>query len=290
MGIGCIHFSRLIVAVACIFGSGCGDPASESPVTTVDTRSGQASIVSSSTAGGAGSPQPSVVNSDSGPDGEEAMVLIPGGEFQMGSSSGTSSANPVHAVSIDAFYMDRHPVTNDRYLKFMRATGHPAPEYSTDKQFNGKDKPVVGVSWDDAVAFCTWAGKRLPTEAEWEKAARGGLDGKQYPWGNEGPQGRAHFGGLTVGPCPVGSFAPNGYGLYDMAGNVREWCSDFWESSLATDPAANPQGPTSGETRVVRGESWSCCNPVDLRLACRGCNSQASRDTFTGFRCARPVR
>ncbi len=199
------------------------------------------------------------------------MVLIPAGEFQMGSNYGDGDEKPVHTVYLDAFYIDKYEVTNAQYKKFMDATGYKAPEYWNDPDLNKPDHPVVGVSWYDAVAYAEWAGKRLPTEAEWEKAARGGLVGKRYPWGDSISHDDANYDG-TGGKdrweytSPVGSFAPNGYGLYDMAGNVWEWCSDwyyrFYYFSLYyrfyyfRSPRANPRGPDSGTIKVLRGGSW----------------------------------
>ena len=145
-----------------------------------------------------------------GKDGAE-MVLIPAGEFQMGSNYGYNDEKPVHTVYLDAFYMDKYEVTNALYKKFMDATGHKAPAYWNDSSYNAPDQPVLGVSWNDAKAYAEWAGKRLPTEAEWEKAARGGLVGKKYPWGDSISHDDANYGGTGGkdkwdGTSPVGSF------------------------------------------------------------------------------------
>ena len=218
------------------------------------------------------------------------MALIPAGEFQMGDSVDEISwALPVHTVYLDAFYMDVYEVTNAQYQKFMDATGHSAPVNYGDN-FNAPEQPVVGANWYDAVAYATWAGKRLPTEAEWEKAARGGLAGKRYPWGDDISHDDANYygtGGADVwyDTSPVGSFAPNGYGLYDMAGNVWEWCADWYDGSYyANSPLNNPLGPDSGSGRVLRGGSW-CAAPSSLRAADR----YGRLPTFTfftvGFRC-----
>ena len=231
-------------------------------------------------------------------DGTE-MVLIPAGEFQMGDAFGENENRdelPVHTVYMDAFYMDIYEVTNAQYGKFMDATGHRAPTYWDDPDLNGPDQPVVGVNWHDTVAYAEWAGKRLPKEAEWEKAARGGLEGKNYPWGNEiasagdtflANYGPGDYGADGYGPtAPVGSFPPNGYGLYDMAGNVWEWCADWYDGSYySRSPYSNPQGPDSGTARVLRGGCWG--NPYyGLRVAFRiGDGPTRTNWDGYGFRC-----
>ena len=246
-----------------------------------------------------------------GKDGAE-MVLIPAGEFEMGTdpsevpqlvqwakkwysdiSSGFLFADevPRHTVYLDAFYMDRYEVTNALYKKFMDATGHKAPAYWGAPPFNAPDQPVVSVSWDDAKAYAEWAGKRLPTEAQWEKAARGGLAGKRFPWGDSDPDGsQCNFADKSVddghqSTAPVGSFIPNGYGLYDMAGNVWEWCADWYDSGYyANSPSRNPTGPGSGTPRVLRGGSWNF-HSYGLRIAYRYFMDPTTTFDYTGFRC-----
>ena len=226
------------------------------------------------------------------------IVLIPAGEFEMGDHFNESGVDerPVHTVYLDAFYMDIYEVTNAQYQKFMDATGHGAPNLWYDSRFNKPEQPVVGASWHDAVAYAEWAGKRLPTEAQWEKAARGGLVGKRYPWGDEAPDTdgvyRASYyigdSGAADGyeyTAPVGSFAPNSYGLYDMAGNVWEWCADWYSKSYyANSPSNNPLGPDSGAWRVLRGGSW-VPHPGLLRVAYRGAHDPPDLYDHVGFRC-----
>lgn len=213
------------------------------------------------------------------------MVLIPAGEFQMGAGAAS------HVVYLDAFYMDKYEVTNAQYKKFIDATGHRAATYLNYVGFDAPDQPVVGLNWDDAEAYCQWAGKRLPTEAEWEKAARGGLRGKKYPSGDEITHDDANYfstGGRDkwMSAAPVGSFAPNGYGLYDVAGNVWEWCADWHdENYYSTSPKRNPKGPDSGKGRVLRGGSWSLY-PDYLLVSKRYSRSPVYMGNDMGFRCA----
>ena len=211
------------------------------------------------------------------------MVLIPAGEFQMGDSlDGMNNALPVHTVYLDAFYMDIYEVTTAQYQKFMEATGYRF--WYMEDIYDAPEKPVVGVSWFDAVAYAGWAGKRLPTEAEWEKAARGGLSGKRYPWGDEISHDDASG---ADGTSPVGSFAPNGYGLYDMAGNVWEWCADWYDADYySSSPKRNPAGPSSGKRRVLRGGSEGLTPLPDLlRVAGRLSGNPTMGIGDLGFRC-----
>ena len=227
-----------------------------------------------------------------------SMVQIPAGEFQMGSNDGNDDEKPVHAIYLNAFYIDRYEVTNAQYKKFMDAKGYEAPSYWNDSNYNAPNNPVVGVNWNDAKAYAEWADERLPTEAEWEKSARGGLTGKQYPWGDTLTHDDANYSGtggkdIWESTSPVGSFAPNGYGLYDMAGNVWEWCVDWYGSNYyANSPKSNPKGPGSGEVAVFRGGSWLNSFADDLRVANRttaALNPAYDAPTYdyynVGFRC-----
>ena len=191
----------------------------------------------------------------------EGMVLIPAGEFQMGSNNGNSDEQPVHTVYVDAFYMDIYEVTNAQYKKFVNAN----PQWRKDRipssysYHNGDyprgkgNHPVTSVSWYDAMAYTQWAGKRLPTEAEWEKAARSGLVGLKYPWGNSISSSKANYGySLERITAAVGSYPPNGYGLYDMVGNVWEWCLDAYEEDFyKKSPRRNPIAGADSITHIT---------------------------------------
>ena len=229
----------------------------------------------------------------------EGMVLIPAGEFQMGSDNGDDDEKPVHTVYVDAFYMDVYEVTMGQYRKFLRATGHRAlPDWVSE--YSPTDMhPVVGVSWHDAMAYATWAGKRLPTEAEWEKTARGGLQGQEYPWGNGIDGSKANYDKNVGTTMPVGSYGANGYGLYNMAGNVWEWCLDAYAADFyARSPRRNP---LAGEmtlrevsanyrnvttSRVLRGGSW-LDSAQSQRDAVRYYGTPTYTSGYVGFRCAR---
>jgi len=220
-------------------------------------------------------------------DGAE-MVAVPAGQFLMG-SDGDDDEKPQHRVTLDGFHIDKYEVTNALYGKFMSATGRRAPEYWNDSKFNSPQQPVVGVSWQDADAYCRWAGKRLPTEAEWEKAARG-TDGRRYPWGDQWEASRANSRESGRGSTVEVSSYPTGaspYGAYNMAGNVWEWAGDWYDKEYyKRSPDRNPKGPDAGTDRVVRGGSWDS-SPFALRAADRGSDAQDSRLNYLGFRCAR---
>jgi len=217
------------------------------------------------------------------------MVLIPAGSFQMGSNDGGSDEKPVHRVELDRFYMDKYEVSNGQYRIFIQATGHPEPEHWHDSRFNQPYQPVVGVSWNDATAYAKWVGKRLPTEAEWEYAARGGLVGKKYVWGNKEPTaGRANYGRKVGKTSVVGSYEANGYGLYDMAGNALEWCADWYGPDYYGKSAKNPSGPGTGSYRVLRGGNWYY-STFYLRVADRDYHSPYSRANRYGFRCVQDL-
>ena len=252
------------------------------------------------------------------------MIQIPAGEFQMGSDDSAVPFNeqPVHTIHVDDFYIDKYEVTNAQYKAFIDAN----PQWRKDRIprqyhegyylwfWNGNDypegtvdHPVVCVSWYAAMAYAQWAGKRLPTEAEWEKAARGGLIGKKYPWGDSIDESKANYGKTDTGipkTTPVRKYAPNGYGLYDMTGNVVEWCLDEYDADFYTNPSRiNPIAGAVGERtinqivnnfmdiltiRVLRGGSWD--HSADfVRCSRRFANLSTFMYSNAGFRCARSV-
>jgi len=276
------------------------------------------------------------VLADDGPALSGEMVSVPAGDFTMGSRD-FPDAQPVHKVHLDAFLIDKCEVTNAAFQKFIDAGGYTTQAFwsaagwsarvsggwtqpafwETDEHHAGmewQDFPVAGVSWYEAEAYANFVGKRLPTEAEWEKAARG-TDRRSYPWGDSLDGSRANhwlsgdpweaeytsFNGST----PVGFYdgrlhpdppfqtrdSPSPYGAYDMAGNVWEWVKDRYQSKYySVSPASNPQGPSSGSARVVRGGAWDTYSSKYLRSAYRHYNnSPASRDPVIGFRCAKTL-
>ena len=182
----------------------------------------------------------------------------------MGSEAGQDVEGPVHRVWVDAFALAATQVTVEEYARFLAATGHAPPPNWDDPDFSHPRQPVTAVSWFDAVAYCEWLSSvtgshyRLPTEAEWERAARGGIEGKLFPWGDEPPVTRLDYEKRwQTGPEPVGQSQPNAYGLYEMCENVHEWCSDWYDPDYyAASPERNPQGPAEGKRKASRGGSW----------------------------------
>jgi formylglycine-generating enzyme required for sulfatase activity len=187
---------------------------------------------------------------------------IPGGTFRMGSNSGRPDEFPEHEVRVASFAIGRTPVTNREYARFLEATGAVAPREWGQPGFTSPEQPVVGVSWFDACAYADWLAAatgerwRLPSEAEWERAARGGLEGAPTPWGDSLPSGEVPQGALA-GPWPVGRGTPNGFGLFDCGTVVHEWCLDWYRADYYADsPAETPLGPEEGDRRASRGGSW----------------------------------
>ncbi len=223
----------------------------------------------------------------------EEVVLIPAGEFLMGSDS-EGDHNPVHKVRVDSFYMDKYEVTNAQYLRFCEETEHRLPEFWGMDGFrcgpDYPDHPVVGVKSADAVQYAEWCGKRLPTEAEWEYAARGGLVGMNDPTAEAIDPSNANYKiSRKAGPVAVGSYPANGYGLHDMQGNVVEWVSDYYAADYySSSPSQNPQGPESGRFRVIRGGGWHS-GAVCSRVYYRNALPANWVDFNVGFRCVRDV-
>ncbi|HEX7555782.1 MAG TPA: formylglycine-generating enzyme family protein [Leptolinea sp.] len=258
------------------------------------------------------------------------LMFVPAGEFKMGSDGENNGENPLHTVNLDAYWIDRTDVTNAQFAKFINESGYKTdaekggnsvvfnvntkklevvkganwmhPEGATSS-LNGLEKyPVTQMSWNDAAAYCQWAGRRLPTEAEWEKAARG-TDGRKYPWGNQPPAGNLlNFADKNLPAdqsdnkiddgyrftSPVGNF-PDGaspYGVMDMAGNVWNWVVDWFDGGYyKLSPALNPQGPVTGSVKVLRGGGWG--DNVNGTLADNRVSSHPNgRGPSLGFRCA----
>jgi formylglycine-generating enzyme required for sulfatase activity len=194
---------------------------------------------------------------------EPALVKIPEGKFRMGCETGQDNERPVHSVFVDSFWIGAYQVTNSEYAIFLGATQTPPPPSWNDPNFNHPEQPVVAVSWFEAVKYCEWlsadAGKnyRLPFEAEWEWAARGGVEGKLFPWGDALPQSLPNYvSRWKTGPEPVGRWA-NEFGVFDICENVHEWCGDWFAADYyVVSPERNPRGPESGVRRASRGGSW----------------------------------
>ncbi len=280
------------------------------------------------------------------------MVKLDGGRFLMGTESDEGfpqdGEGPIREVTLDPFWVDRYPVTNEQFQEFVEKTGYvteserfgwsfvfhlhiPREDYARlvdatapgvewwckvngaswkhpegpDSSVEGREHyPVVHVSWNDADAFAQWAGKRLPTEAEWEYASRGGLEQQTYPWGNELTPNGEHLCNIWqgefphtntaedgfVGTAPAQSYPPNGYGLYNITGNAWEWCHDWFHPAFhITATRLNPVGPMEGSTKVMKGGSYLChksyCNRY--RVAARTSNTPDSATTNISFRCVR---
>ncbi len=224
---------------------------------------------------------------------EPEMFVIGAGEFLMGCDAGAENEGPVHRVFVDEFAIGRFAVTNQLYRIFVEAAGRQCPPGWSDANFNHPSQPVTSVSWFDATAYCEWlsekTGKlyRLPTEAEWERAARGGIEGKLYTWGDEAPKTQPSYSELWLhGPERVGQRPPNEFGLHDMSENVHEWCSDWFDSRYYIDsPSRSPRGPESGTRRASRGGSWRHQIKI-TRVAARSSLPPQFKYSDYGFRVA----
>jgi len=219
------------------------------------------------------------------------LLYVPGGKYLIGAKDITEDEKPPHRVVLSPFWIAKYPVTNEQYSRFLRAnTSAAKPQYWQDKQFNQPNQPVVGVSWEEAQAYCGWAGLALPSEAQWEAAARG-ADGRRYPWGDDEPTAEhANFGGREGRTTPVGAF-PRGagpFGTLDQAGNVWEWCVDIWDAGAyrRNDRAKEDPVGTQGDlaVRCLRGGSWSLV-AGHLAVADRNGLHASSRRLNVGFRC-----
>lgn len=228
---------------------------------------------------------------------EPRMVQIPEQRLLMGCETGRDDEKPVHRVWADSFELAAFQVTNADYQRFLEATGSPAPPYFADPNFNDPKMPVVAVSWHEATAYCSWLSKvtgnhyRLPTEAEWESAARGGVQGSLYPWGDSPPESLPDYASRwQCGPEPVGLYPPNAYGLYNMGDNVHEWCADWYDPDYYKhSPERNPGGPVDGKRRASRGGSWRHHIKVS-RNAARSSIPPEFQYADYGFRIARSLR
>ncbi len=244
------------------------------------------------------------------------MIHIRGGAFAMGSEGFGEFESPVRTVTLSDFLLDETLVTNAAFGEFTAATGYVTTAertgaawgydkgtYKSIAGLNWKhyalpgraDHPVVLVSWHDAAAYCQWAHKRLPTEAEWEYAARGGNTSNLYPWGGDEPDGTqsnfARAAGAVPPTTPVMHYPPSPLGLRDLVGNAWQWCSDwFGETYYATGDAVDPAGPSAGQTRVRRGGSWNVIQPFRLRCSNRGAMLPDACAPNVGFRCAQSLR
>jgi formylglycine-generating enzyme required for sulfatase activity len=259
---------------------------------------------------GAGAPPPAkdgqapVLQTTKGKDGAQ-MILIPAGPFTMGSNDGPSNERPEHTVTLDAYYIDQYEVTLALYRKFLDSGQHESPPTWDDEAATTVgDRPAIGMKWADAEAYCKWVGKRLPTEAEWEKAGRG-TDARRYPWGamqpfvdianynrglwvseaitlvavTSGLEGMSVRHGLKEG-------GKSPYGLNHMAGNAAEWVADWYDRDYyQKSPDKNPTGPSQGEKRVLRGGSWAD-PPLSLRVTARVSADPEFEERTIGFRCA----
>lgn len=230
------------------------------------------------------------------PFSEPVMRRIPEGWFRMGCNSGRDDEKPMHGVWVDAFELAAYQTTNAEYERFVEDTRHPPPLLWEEPNFAHPEQPVVAVSWFDALAYCGWLSRkfgkryRLPSEAEWERAARGDAEGELYPWGNYPPEEIPDYANRwKSGPERVGLYSPNEYGLFNLGDNVHEWCADCYDPAYyAVSPEKNPQGPATGTRRASRGGSWRHHIKV-TRTAARSSIPPEFKYADYGFRVAASV-
>lgn len=242
-----------------------------------------------------------------GPTGKDgaATIVIPEGEFLMGANDAAGNERPEHKVWLKGYAIDQYEVTISLYAKFLEAAKHgPPPTWDDEAVLSAGNRPAVGLTWPDAEAYCRWAGKRLPTEAEWEKAARG-TDGRRFPWGHMQPfvdianynRGVWVSDAITLAPVTSGlegmsvrhgtkEGGKSPYGLFHMAGNAAEWVADWYDREYyQKSPARNPTGPAGGEKHVIRGGSWADV-PAGIRTTARISAEPDFQDRTVGVRCA----
>jgi sulfatase modifying factor 1 len=227
---------------------------------------------------------------------EPAVVLIEAGWFTMGCETGRDDEKPVHRVWVDAFEIATHQLTNAEYAYFLAGTKRPQPQHWTGPEFSHPRQPVVAVSWHDAAAYCEWLSQmtrkiyRLPTEAEWECAARGGIEGALYPWGDAPPEQVPNYSSRwKTGPEEVGLYAPNPFGIFNLGDNIHEWCADWYDADYySRSPERNPLGPNGGTRKASRGGSWRHHIKV-TRTAARSSIPPEFKYADYGFRVARSV-
>jgi eukaryotic-like serine/threonine-protein kinase len=296
--------SLTILLLGCIIISGCGSFAGPTPTIAAaataapaavptETPTAQPTAIPTATSipTDAPTPAPGAVQV-SAKDGME-MVYVPAGDFSMGSLAGTSDEQPVHTVTLAAYWIDKTEITNVMYSQCVQAGDCQKPQNQSNTHFSYflnpefANYPVVNLKWSSAQKYCAWAGRRLPTEAEWEKAARG-TDGRTYPWGNGDPNATLlNFNTPAGDAVRVGSY-PHGaspYGALDMAGNLREWVADWYDPGYyAVSPQSNPTGLAEGQYKVVRGGSWHS-DLYSVRSSDRAYQAPDTRDKTIGFRC-----
>ncbi len=232
------------------------------------------------------------------------MVLVPGGAYEMGDLKSLSEVNvldllnpdrhalgpenPAHKVFIDAFFIDIYEVSNESFAEYIKAKNRKAPAFWNNSDFNQPNQPVVGIPWKEAQAFCKWKNKRLPTEAEWEKAAKG-QQPNDYPWGNSDPTpDKLNFDNHVGKTMPVDSYeaGKSGLGVYNLSGNVAEWVFDWHGPEYYLfSPEKNPQGPASGQYKVIRGGNWRN-KKDDVKITFRNGTTPKLKSKTVGFRCA----